>query len=313
MSLTLSQALARVPMWHGARDLKTTPLGGGITNQNFRVDANGESFVLRIGGADTELLGIDRRVEHAAHQAAARIGIAPEVVYFIEPEGYLVTRFLTARPIPRAEIGTRENIARVAAALKQIHALPALAATFSPFRTIEDYAATAQTYGVAMPANFAWLKGRLREMEAAFARESFIPRLCHNDLLNENFLDDGNIRIIDWEYAGMGDVAFDLANFAAHHQLDEEQERILLEEYYRPNPPAPFPEMEGGGSSLLLGEGLGERSARHKLMKIASDLREAMWAMVQIGISKLDFDFRVYADKHFARAEEMLINSRNER
>ncbi len=293
MSLSLEQAIARVPMWRDARDLKTTPLGGGITNQNFRVDVNGESFVLRITGENTEFLGIDRQHEYAANAAAAEIGIAPAVFYFIEPEGYLVTRFLNARPIPLEEIMPK-NIRRVALTLKKIHALPSFPGTFSPFRTIDDYAATARQYNVSFPSNFDWHMARLREIEAAFLKEPFAPCPCHNDLLNENFLDDGNIRIIDWEYAGMGDPAFDLANFAVHHQFSDEQEKILFE-YYSPSLP---------------GKGLGIRLARHKLMKIVSDLREAMWGMVQIGISKLDFDFRGYADKHFKRAEEMAQDAR---
>ena len=290
MGLPLDQALARVPMWRGARDLKTTPLGGGITNRNFRVDVNGESFVLRIGGENTALLGINRQHERAANETAARLGIAPEVVYFIEPEGYLVTRFVRGRPLPREEMCQPENIRRVADALKRIHALPAIPGTFSPFRTVEDYTAIARRYSVAFPNHFDWLMARLHEIEAAFRRDPFTPRLCHNDLLNENFLDDGNIRILDWEYAGMGAPAFDLANLAVHHGFSDEQDRFLLEYYFGEVTPRHF--------------------ARHKLMKIASDCREAMWGMVQIGISKLDFDFRAYADKHFARMAEMIRDAR---
>ncbi|MBI5029015.1 MAG: phosphotransferase family protein [Chloroflexi bacterium] len=291
MSLTLEQALARVPMWQGIADLKSTPLGGGITNRNFRVDAGGgESFVLRIGGQDTELLGINRANEFAANVAAARIGVAPEVVYFIEPEGYLVTRFLAARPLPREEIGKPENIRRVAETLKRIHAMPAIPGTFSPFRMVEDYAATARRYTVQFPDNFDWLMARMNEIETAFLRDPFTPHPCHNDLLNENFLDDGALRIIDWEYAGMGDIVFDLANFAVHHGFSDEQDQFLLQCYF--------------------GEATSRRMARHKLMKIASDCREAMWGMVQIGISKLDFDFRAYADKHFNRMAEMIRDKR---
>ncbi len=71
MALPLEQAIARVPMWRDARDIKIIPLGGGITNQNFRVEVNGESFVLRIGGEDTELLGIHRQHEYAVNGALA--------------------------------------------------------------------------------------------------------------------------------------------------------------------------------------------------------------------------------------------------
>src|SRR5919204_5928752 len=80
-------------LWPG-RGAVVEPLGGGITNRNFKVVAGGETFVLRIGGEDTELLGIDRDVEHDASLAAAELGIGPEVVAFVEPEGYLVTRFV---------------------------------------------------------------------------------------------------------------------------------------------------------------------------------------------------------------------------
>jgi aminoglycoside phosphotransferase (APT) family kinase protein len=160
MSLSLEEAISRVPHWAGATDLQTSFLAGGITNQNYRVDVGGESFVLRIGGANTEQLGINRAYEHAANVAAAGLGIAPEVIYFIEPEGYLVTHFIAGRPLPPAEIGQSENIRRVAAALRQIHALPPFAATFSPFRTIEDYTQTAQRYNVIFPDTFERLLTR---------------------------------------------------------------------------------------------------------------------------------------------------------
>lgn len=281
MSLSLQEAIARVPQWAGARDLKTTFLAGGITNQNYRVDVDGRAYVLRIGGMDTHLLGINRQHERDANLAAASLGIAPEVIHFIQPEGYLVTGFVAGKPVPPPEMGKPENIRRVAEALRQIHALPPIPAAFSPFRTVEDYAATARRYGVQFPGNFDWLLDRTRAVETAFLREPFTPHLCHNDLLNENFLDDGRIRILDWEYAGMGDVHFDLANFAVHHGFSDEQDRYLLTGYF--------------------GEAAPKRFARHKLMKIISDFREAMWGMVQIGVSKLDFDFRGYADRHFAR------------
>lgn len=92
--------IARVPQWEGVGDLRFSPLGGGITNTNYRVDVGDEAYVLRIAGANTELLGIDRKNEYIANLAAGKLGIAPQVFHFIEPEGYLVTRFLNAKPIP---------------------------------------------------------------------------------------------------------------------------------------------------------------------------------------------------------------------
>jgi thiamine kinase-like enzyme len=281
MTLTLEQAIARVPVWAGKQVLQTTPLGGGITNLNYKVDVAGESFVLRITGAKTELLGIDRENEYLANLQAGELGIAPEVVFFIRPEGYLVTRFIDSRPLPPEEITTKANLKQLAFILKKIHALPPVPGKFDVFRVVENYAETVRGYQVIFPTDFDWITTCASEAEGALSVHPYTPCSCHNDLLNANFLFDGNIRVLDWEYAGMGDVFFDLANFSAHHQLTDDQDRWLLECY--------------------LGEVTPRSWGRLKIMKVMSDYREAMWAMIQIAVSTLDFDFREYADKFFER------------
>jgi len=301
MKSELEHALARIPAWRERRDLQIIFLSGGITNQNYRIDAGDETFVLRLGGAKTELLGIDRANEHAATRAAAEIGIAPQVVAFLEPEGYLVTRFIRGREIPPDEMRQPETIRQVAHALRQIHALPAVRATFSPFRVVRDYDALARAHGaIAFPDNYAWLRERMAEIESRLSPHSIQGRqldasphaLCHNDLLNGNFLRDelNTIRILDWEYAGMGDPFFDLANFAAHHDLDDEQIHALLAAYFGLVTPRDF--------------------AHLKLMQAMSDFREAMWGMLQQGISELDFDFRGYAEQFFEKLAARLKDAR---
>jgi thiamine kinase-like enzyme len=282
MTLSLEQALARVPQWKGVSDIKTSPIGGGITNHNYRVDVGGESYFLRLPGASTELLGINRDYEYAANLAAGKLGIAPEVVYFIQTEGYLVTRFITGRPLPPDEIRQPENIRHVMQMVRKIHAMPPIPGNFSIFHVIEDYTSTARRYHVSFPQDFDWLMSRVAEAEKTLKAHTLPLRACHNDLLNANFILAGErLYIIDWEYAGMGDPFFDLANFSDHHELTDDQDRWLLECYFGSTNPA--------------------RWARLKIMKILSDLREATWGLVQIGISKLDFDFRAYADKFFGR------------
>jgi thiamine kinase-like enzyme len=288
MALTLQEAIDRVPHWAGATDLKATPLGGGITKNNFRIDIGGESFVLRSVGADTELLGINREVEYAANLAAGKLGIAPEVFYFIRPEGYLVTRFITGRPILPGEICQPENICRVTEVLRKIHNMPDIPGTFDVFRVVADYSAIAHRYRVVFPEEFDQLIKRIHKAEQTLHVRPLTPRPCHDDLLNANFLANGQIYVLDWEYAGMGDIFFDLTNFSDHHELNDEQDRWLLNCYFREVTPTHW--------------------AHLKIMKIMSDLREATWGFVQIGISKLDFNFREYADKFFGRAMDNILN-----
>ena len=246
-----------------------TPLGGGITNRNFRVDVGGESFVLRVGGKDTELLGIDRRAEHGASVVAARLGVAPEVVAFVEPEGYLVTRYV------EGDVG-RVEVERAGAILRLVHGGPPIPGRFDSFRVVEAYAATAVARGLRVPADYDRARELAVEIERRRGKRSLRP--CHNDLLTANFIDDGErLWLVDWEYAGMGDPYFDLANFAANHELDEDGETALLDAY-------------GGGDRAAV-----------VLMRVMSDFREAMWGVVQQAISELDFDFRAYAQQHFER------------
>src|SRR4030067_2163716 len=135
----IDDILSRVPAWAAASDVRVTAGGGGITNINYRVDVGGEAFVVRVGGANTELLGIDREHERAINQAAAAVGVAPEVVNFLRPEGYLVTRFIHRRPLPADEMRRPERIRQVAHTLHTLHALPPIPGTFSPFRGGEIY------------------------------------------------------------------------------------------------------------------------------------------------------------------------------
>jgi thiamine kinase-like enzyme len=265
------------------------PLGGGITNHNFKVSVDGESFVLRIGGRDTELLGIDRRAEHAAALAAAAAGAGPEVVAFLEPEGVLVTRFVEGRPVPLEEIRRPESIGAVAAALKRFHDGAPVPARFDSFRVVETYAAAAARHRVEVPAAYEEAHDLAARIERARAPQPARP--CHNDLLNANFIAaEGRIWIVDWEYAGMGDVFFDLANFSVNNELDADDDEVLLQSYAGRNSPE-------GARALTL-------------MRFMSDFREAMWGVLQQGISELDFDFAGYAAQHFERLRETAATPR---
>jgi thiamine kinase-like enzyme len=268
-------------VWPGRR-LELEPLGGGITNHNFKVVCDGERFVLRIGGKDTSLLGIDRRAERAAAQAAADVGVGPEVVAFLEPEGYLVTRFVDGDPVPPEELRRPQALRETAALLRRVHEGPAFPARFDSFRVVEAYYSTAVAHGVQVPAAYDAAKARADEIERALGARPEHP--CHNDLLNANFIRSAEgLRIVDWEYAGMGDRFFDLANFAVNHGLTPDDDEVLLQAYF--------------------GELHDEHREHLRLMRFMSDFREAMWGVVQQGISELDFDFEDYARHHFARLQ----------
>jgi len=261
------------------RELEIEPLGGGITNHNFVVRVDGKAYVLRIAGEDTELLGIDRVAEHEAARIAAGLGVGPEVVDFVE--GSLITRFVDGGIVPVAEIRRPEGLREVAGLLRRIHEGPPFPSTFDAFRVVEAYRRTAEAHGVRIPPQYAEAKAGADEIERTLGPRPAQP--CHNDLLNANFIrSPAGIRIVDWEYAGMGDRFFDLANFSVNHELSEAESDSLLDAYF--------------------GQVTDEAREHLRLMRFMSDFREAMWGVVQQGISKLDFDYEDYASRHFERA-----------
>jgi thiamine kinase-like enzyme len=266
-------------IWPG-RSFELEELGGGITNRNFKIRVDEDAFVLRIGGKDTELLGIDREVEHGASLVAADLGVGPRVVAFVEAEGWLVTSFIEGRPVPADEMAQPARVREAAETLRALHDGEPIPGRFDSFRVVEAYRDTAEAHGVRVPDDYAWARERADEIERARGSQPECP--CHNDLLNANFIDDGErLRIVDWEYAGMGDRFFDLANFSVNHEFGDEVNTALLEAYF--------------------GEVHESDAASLRLMRFMSDFREAMWGVVQQGISELDFDFVAYAGEHFER------------
>ncbi len=250
MNQRIQHILNQVPQLSRANAV-ITPLVGGITNQNYRVDVGGETFVLRIGGKGTHLLGIDRGREHACTAIAAQVGVGAEVIHFLASEDVLVTRFIVG------------------------------AAVSAEFETVRNYYKLAFERGVSFPDTLSQVFALMTQIEQALGplRE---PGPCHNDLLASNFIDDGStVWILDWEYAGMGDIFFDLGNFAVNQELNEEQCKLLLQYYFGEVRPADL--------------------AHLHLMRLSSDLRESFWGFLQLGNSELDFDYREYAHHHLER------------
>jgi len=264
------------------RQAVVTPIEGGITNLNYRIDVDQEAFVLRLAGTDTELLGIDRAAEVEACRVAAEAGVGPEVVAFEPDLGCIVTRFVSGSPIPENELGHEAVMRSVVASIRAIHGSRPIRATFPVFRIVEEFRDIAAERGVEVPAEYDDAHAVAGRIEGSFAAAPAPLTTCHNDLLNANFLLEGDHTwSVDYTYAGMGDPFFDLGNLSINNDLDEDAQALLLRMYF--------------------GDVRDVHRARLALMRIVSDLREAMWGVVQQAISTLDFDYVGYADRHFAR------------
>jgi thiamine kinase-like enzyme len=284
------QAASKVALWQG-RQVDITPLSGGLTNENFLVQVEGTKFVMRLPGQSTELLSIDRANEVYNTKAAATTGIGPKVLEHVAGMDVMVLEFIAGPTMSAKALQSERMAARMAQSFHRLHAAPRFLQDFDMFRLIEYYLRIVEEHGVTIPADYGdWLP-TVGDIERAVRVASLPTAPCHNDLLCENFIDDGaTLRIVDYELSGNNDPCFDLGNTAQEAELDEELRAALCEAYFgRPDR---------------------RQLARMNLFALMSDVGWTLWGAIQARISAVDYDFRGYYAGRWERALEVMRSER---
>lgn len=280
----LDRVVAALAAELGPLEGEPTPLEGGITNRNFRATFGGREVVFRMPGAETGELGIDRDAEALAARTAAELGVGPAVAAAIAEPRCLAADFIEGETMSAESLQGAESVRGVALILRALHdSGTELPTRFDPFEVVRDHAERAEARGAAIPPQYAEAEALAERIAAKLSGPLHQPVFTHNDLLPANLIRSsaGELRLIDWDYAGMGDRFFDLANFAINAELPAAGRDVLLEAYF-----------EDAGD---------EHRSTLELMRVMSDFREAMWGVLQGVLSEIDFDFSGYATKHFDR------------
>lgn len=281
--------IARIGEWKDL-DVSWETLGGGITNHNYVVTVSGRpdipwggKYVLRIPGDGTETF-IDREREHRNHVAAADAGVTPPILHMLEPEKCTVVPFIEGETMhPETLAGDRELLGKVADVIRTYHEKATFTNELDVFAMIREYMVMARDVEAPLPDDMDWMLELGERIERAMRRDMPKSAACHNDLLSENFIlaADGKMWVIDWEYGGMTDPYFDLGDFCIEHPLSDDEERFIITRY--------------------CGEMREDRYSRMMLHKIVADLWWSIWAMIQVKLSKIDFDFYAYGLNRVAR------------
>jgi thiamine kinase-like enzyme len=180
------------------------------------------------------LLDVETEVRAMNEAAAARV--APPVLAFSLASGALLTEYRPGAPWTAADARHPPNIDRLAAVLRTLHGLSTDLPAFAAERIASGYLAAAQASARGLvPASWrAELLELARRYDARFAPTAF----CHNDLVAANVLDDGELALVDFEYAVRADPLLDLANLAGMNGFNGAEQRALLAAYRRAAPTA---------------------------------------------------------------------------
>jgi thiamine kinase-like enzyme len=207
-------------------------LRDGLTNDSWLVRTAHGDVVVRINNPHAQALQIDRRIEAQILTTVGAAGIGPEVLLCDPNRHVLVTRYL-GPACSAADLHAPSRLMRVGALLKRLHSVPA-SDQFGRVLwqdVIGDYTATLTTLNRDTPLLRDDLSARAHAVAVEIENSAGLVCVCHNDVHYLNIVDNGGLRLLDWEYAGIGDPYFDLASVAFYHDLRLDERALLLRAY----------------------------------------------------------------------------------
>jgi thiamine kinase len=207
------------------------PIKHGLTNESWLVRAKHDAVVVRVSSQHWASLQIDRGAESIVLDVAAAAGIGAPILACDVERGLLVTRYLGPTCNP-ADLATPQYIDRLGRVFKHLHGLPLprhVREVHLP-TVIAGYLETLQTLGSHSPQTDRDVTARGLALASEIA-DSSVPRLCHNDVHHLNVIEGDPLRLVDWEYAGIGEPFFDLASVCVYHDYSMDDRERLLRAY----------------------------------------------------------------------------------
>jgi thiamine kinase-like enzyme len=209
------------------------------------------------------------------------------VLHHLPRWNVIVLEWLDARTMSNATFQAPGEPARIADALRRLHGGPRFRDDFDMVALSARYLGVIDERAIPVPDGYREHLAAVPLIDAALRARPMAAVPCHNDLLAENYLDDGTrLWIVDYEYSGNNDPSFELGNTAQELGFDGARLRELVAAYYGDATPA--------------------RLARCRLQMIMSDVGWTLWAAIQARISDIDYDFWGWAVERWTRAQAMI-------
>lgn len=265
MSDEIRQQAIRFLETHGRKvlsgEVELSLLTGGASNVNVKVSCPSGLFALRLCDADGERWGVDRAAAIEAQRDAAALGLAPAILAAELPSGHYLAEFDPGVQLSPESFQDVANLELVAHTWRLLNAGRTKARVFSPFDDARTFIEYADADGAPRPPRLDEMFAALLRVEALFANHPAPRGFCHSDSVPQNYLKhDGRLRMVDFDYAGVGWTAFELGSLCCQAELDERQTHVLLKAY--------DPSADAG------------QRARVELMRFVAGIREATWALM---------------------------------
>lgn len=280
--------ISEVPAFEGKRINTIEVLPGGLTNNNFKVAIDNVAYAVRIAGAGTEEY-LNRPAEKHCATLMAELDINAGVIYYDEKTGSQVCTYIDGKTLHIPDFKEDRYIKKAANLFKKYHnSGKELIARFDLLKETYSYRDLLIQKNQGFYDGQELFEQKIEAVRAAFEKNP--PKLApsHNDPLCENWLEDErNFYLIDWEYCGMNDPMFDIAALCLEADLTEEQEKMLLTEYFG-------------------GELTDKQYGSLVINKFMCDALWSYWAVLQIATGKPHEEYWPYGQNRFNRAFKLI-------
>ena len=223
----------------GVCEYKSIERLGGLTNHTYKVEVeDGTLYIVRIPGEGTEKM-IVRSDEYKSTKLACDLDIDAQLYYFGE-DGSKVSEYIAnAETMSSETLKQTEHIKQMADIFNKLHSSGKdTGVSFEVFDMASGYEDIIKAHNVPMYDDYAEVKQQVMDIKMETDGTLDIKKVpCHNDALCENWIvGNGRMYLVDWEYAGMNDGMWDLADVSIEAEYSKENDEELLEAYIGEKP-----------------------------------------------------------------------------
>jgi len=286
-----------LPEWKGL-DIDISQLSGGITNKLFRIRSEKGDYTVRIYGDKTDLF-IHRDSEAHAIREMSKIGVCSPIVKYLPERGVTIVEFIDdAVVLNNKHFLDKSLYPKIVEAIKKIHTSGVkLKQIFNPMVKVKEMFSILTDLKAEYPEfDIAGTVDRLSKLDRIINIAEAEYTACHNDLLADNFLlikeealprYDSPMYIIDWEYAGMAPLYYDIADMFQEILVPRDAEKAIVEAYCD-------------------GQDFDRDLYYIDLFKPFPDIYWFLWSMIQLNVSTIDFDYYNYGKVKYENAQKNL-------
>jgi thiamine kinase-like enzyme len=271
----------RVPFLRD-RELRWQQLFGGLAHVTYAVTADhGDRWVVKFLTQEMDDFGLMIPIPDliANTVAAGESGVGAKVRHSLPDMPAIVLEYIDGKTLTTPELSEAEYIPRIGRAIRELHdRSPAMNNQIDIFKFLDDYLGLLERFDLEAPDGMLEYLPTMRQIQAALQAHAMKPVPSNNDLLARNVMDDGRIRLIDYDFSGMNDPMFDVGDVAMEGDYDPGQTATVCDAYFGEHNPTQY--------------------ARARLFSVCA---QYTWSLLFLGMDRLltdspDQDFDYYQE-----------------